>query len=129
MNEPLELVFLSFINITFLSVLIGWPAAAVYKKIRHIAPYKSPTLAKAAHAISIFTVIGYYLFIVGGLIGQEGIVSIAVWICTASVALSIPFFILFWREGYWSFAWRVHQSLVTLAGLLFVYFISLAHFF
>ncbi len=124
MHEPLELVLLSFISITFLSVLIGWPAAAVYKKIRRIAPYKSPLPAKVAHAISIGTIIGYIIFLLGSTFSLGMVVSVGVWICRISVYLSLPFLLVSWSKGYWSRPWRIHQSFVTLAGIGCVYLLQ-----
>ena len=117
--------------LVFLSALVGWPAAATWRRYRGRAGPASPSLARWSRWVAGTAAGSYVAFVVAfgwllvtnplALFSGEPLTLQAVLVlpligAVATVA-SIGAAVLAWRDGYWSRWRRVHYSLIALAGV------------
>ncbi|MBI5116942.1 serine hydrolase [Candidatus Poribacteria bacterium] len=131
-----QLGLATFFSLIFLSACAGWPAAALIRRLRKKTPdYPRParmarfvagvisflillTLIGLAVALRIETyefVYGVPRLVIGLLFGP--------FVTTGLTGLLPIFTAQAWGRNYWSFAGRLHYTLVTLAALAFIPFL------
>jgi CubicO group peptidase (beta-lactamase class C family) len=132
--------FLATAVLLFLSAALGWPAAALVRRIRtHVRPRALEHAETRSEARRVRIAAGtgaaiMLLFIVGlGLVFQQLVVGHR---GAAYAVFSLPFLgtvptafaalltVTVWRERFWGTAARVHLSAVVLALVLFIPFLA-----
>jgi hypothetical protein len=127
---------LLFASVVFLSAILAWPIGALVRRWRKRAP--EPGMTRSARwsawllsALGLSSLAGWIIMAINawaqgtdpvasnfvGLIVTLGAVHVA-----ALLALVLPYFAWrAWREKYWGWGSRIHYTLVTLAGLVFIW--------
>jgi CubicO group peptidase (beta-lactamase class C family) len=117
--------------LVFVSALLGWPAAAAWRRYRGRTGPVSPSLARWSHWVAGTTAGSYAVFVVafawllvtdplalfsGDPLTLQAVLLLPLAGAVATVA-SAGAAVLAWRRGYWSRWRRIHYSLVALAGV------------
>lgn len=117
--------------LVLVSALLGWPAAAAWRRYRGRTGPVSPSLARWSRTIAGAAAGSYVAFVVafawllvtdplalfsGDPLTLQMVLALPLVGALATVA-SLGAAVLAWRDGYWSRWRRVHYSLVALAGV------------
>jgi pimeloyl-ACP methyl ester carboxylesterase len=131
---------LGFCLLFFLAEVALWPANLI-RRLRE-RPAQATRIAQLARWLAGLTVVLNLAFLIGlvlvirdvaatnwimlmfGLPGRAAPLFV-IPLLAAVLTVGLPIFtVLAWKEGYWSVVGRVHYSLLTLAGLAFIWFLN-----
>ncbi len=133
-----QLWFFGSCLLIFLSAVLVWLGSYFIKRLRKQSP-RSPRLAKIAWLVAGLASLLYLVFAIGlplsaWLIGVWKLVYgvpavmttlLYLSLIAAALAIALPFLaVLAWKNNYGSIAGRLHYSLITLAAVAFIPFLS-----
>ncbi len=129
-NVPLLMICL----LVFLSVLPVTVTRAIQSRVRGSDWKLTPRRANTAYALMIWISVLNLLFVMGNMVWGEqlafgiplaykivlGLGVLSALLTVGALAYAVPA----WKERYWSVAFRIYYTLVTVAALAFVWFLN-----
>ena len=133
-TDTTQLMLIGFLLLAFLSVLV-WPASSLVRRLRKQQERSSgfSTLCRVlAGALSVLNLIfllglgvaiAYSMKTMAPEIPSYFMALLVIPLLTGTLAVaSLASTVLAWKKHTWSLVGRLHHSLVSLAGLLFIWF-------
>jgi len=127
-------LLLVFVAVALIAA-VGWPAGAIYRRLRHRGG-DTPTDVRRARRLAglaggllvafVVGLLGHFILDMGGFVRVSPVVQALLWLPLASVVLTVGLAVVvirLWRTGDGSTAGRVYLSSITLALLAFVPFL------
>lgn len=132
-RDGFQLSLIGFIVLAFLTVLV-WPVAYLIRRLLR-RPAQDPRRARLARRLAALLSILNVVFLagvaamvmraLGGALTDPPlwfVVVLVIPLATAILSIVLLIFtVLAWKDGYWSLVGRLHYTVVTLAGLAFVW--------
>jgi len=129
-NVPLLMICL----LVFLSVLPVTVTRAIQSRVRGSGRKLAPRRANSAYALMIWISVLNLLFVMGNMVWGEQLAfgiplayQLVLGLGVLSALLTIGalvYAVLAWKERYWSVAFRIYYTLVTVVALAFVWFLN-----
>ena len=133
------LVGLGLLSLVLLSAVVGWPAAALVRRLRERSE-TAPTAREhtAARAVAVTAAVLALVFLVGlvvtvlraaaenpyvlafGVPGEAAWLFVLPWVVAVLTLGVVVFAVLAWRRGWWTRAGRAHYAAVAGACLGFI---------
>jgi len=127
--------------LVFLSAFVGWPAAALGRRLRRRPTTAMPAARRARWIATLVSFASVALVISGVIVTQlmlqarvqsnlygltrVALIQLGVANLIAVLTVTLPVFaVQAWRRGWWSRLGRMHYTLVTAAALYFVLFLG-----